>query len=65
MRRPARERKARECALSNRLFGEAVVDLLARDEQARKNFDVSVEAVKELLVACKQIDNSLAEEAVA
>ncbi|MEP7130967.1 MAG: malate dehydrogenase [Sphingomicrobium sp.] len=35
------------------------------DEAARKNFDVSVEAVKELLVACKQIDNSLAEEAVA
>jgi malate dehydrogenase len=35
------------------------------DETARKNFDVSVEAVKELLVACKQIDNSLAEEAVA
>jgi malate dehydrogenase len=35
------------------------------DDAARKNFDVSVEAVKELLVACKQIDNSLAEEAVA
>jgi len=33
--------------------------------QARENFEVSVEAVKELLVACKQIDNSLAEEAVA
>jgi len=33
--------------------------------QARENFAVSVEAVKELLVACKQIDNSLAEEAVA
>jgi malate dehydrogenase len=30
------------------------------DEAARKNFDVSVEAVKELLVACKQIDGSLA-----
>jgi malate dehydrogenase len=33
--------------------------------QARENFDVSVDAVKELLEACKQIDNSLAEEAVA
>src|SRR5881392_2264855 len=28
--------------------------------QARENFNVSVEAVKELLEACKQIDNSLA-----
>jgi malate dehydrogenase len=35
------------------------------DAQARENFNVSVDAVKELLVACKQIDNSLAEEAVA
>jgi malate dehydrogenase len=35
------------------------------DTQARENFDASVDAVKELLVACKQIDNSLAEEAVA
>jgi malate dehydrogenase len=35
------------------------------NSQARDNFEVSVEAVKELLVACKQIDNSLAEEAVA
>src|SRR3954452_11390267 len=33
--------------------------------QARQNFNVSVEAVKELLEACRQIDNSLAEEAVA
>jgi malate dehydrogenase len=33
--------------------------------QARENFDVSVDAVKELLEACRQIDNSLAEEAVA
>jgi len=33
--------------------------------KARENFEVSVEAVKELLVACRQIDNSLAEEAVA
>src|SRR6201994_2924935 len=30
------------------------------DAAARENFNVSVEAVKELLVACKQIDNSLA-----
>ena len=35
------------------------------DAGAQENFNVSVEAVKELLVACKQIDNSLAEEAVA
>jgi malate dehydrogenase len=35
------------------------------DAVAQENFNVSVEAVKELLVACKQIDNSLAEEAVA
>jgi malate dehydrogenase len=35
------------------------------DAQARENFNVSVEAVKELLEACRQIDNSLAEEAVA
>jgi malate dehydrogenase len=35
------------------------------DQQARQNFDVSVDAVKELLEACKQIDSSLAEEAVA
>jgi malate dehydrogenase len=30
------------------------------DEAAQKNFDVSVDAVKELLVACKGIDGSLA-----
>src|SRR3954463_9151634 len=35
------------------------------DATARENFNASVDAVKELLVACKQIDNSLAEEAVA
>jgi malate dehydrogenase len=32
------------------------------NQAARENFNVSVDAVKELLVACKQIDNSLAEE---
>jgi malate dehydrogenase len=37
---------------------ERIVEI-ALDEQARKNFDVSVDAVKELLVACKQIDGSL------
>jgi len=31
------------------------------DATARENFDVSVDAVKELLVACQQIDSSLAE----
>jgi malate dehydrogenase len=35
------------------------------DEAARENFNGSVAAVKELLEACKQIDGSLAEEAVA
>ena len=35
------------------------------DEAAQANFNVSVDAVKELLEACRQIDNSLAEEAVA
>jgi malate dehydrogenase len=30
------------------------------DEEANKNFSVSVDAVKELLVACKAIDGSLA-----
>ena len=29
------------------------------DETAKSNFQVSVDAVKELLVACKQIDGSL------
>ena len=36
-----------------------------RDETAKQNLQVSVDAVKELLVACKQIDNSLAKEAMA
>ena len=31
------------------------------DAQARENFNVSVDAVKELLVACRQIDASLGE----
>src|SRR5213075_872598 len=35
------------------------------DAQARENFNVSVDAVKELLEACKQIDNSLSAGAVA
>jgi malate dehydrogenase len=35
------------------------------DATARANFDVSVDAVKELLEACKQIDNSLAKEPIA
>jgi malate dehydrogenase len=35
------------------------------NEQARENFQASVDAVKELLDACKQIDESLAPEAVA
>jgi malate dehydrogenase len=38
---------------------ECIVEI-ELNESARKNFDISVEAVKELLVACKQIDGSLA-----
>jgi malate dehydrogenase len=43
---------------------EKIVEI-ALDDAARENFDVSVDAVKELRVACKQIDRSLAEEPVA
>jgi malate dehydrogenase len=43
---------------------ERIVEIELNPE-ARQNFDVSVDAVKELLVACKQIDPSLAQEAVA
>jgi malate dehydrogenase len=43
---------------------ERVIEIELND-QARENFQASVDAVKELLEACKQIDNSLAEEAVA
>src|SRR6187200_1359113 len=38
---------------------EEVIEI-ALDDEAKKNLDVSVEAVKELLVACKAIDGSLA-----
>ena len=50
------------------VFGSGGVERIVEielDESARDNFNVSVDAVKELLEACKQIDNSLAEEAVA
>jgi len=43
---------------------ERIVEIELNAE-AKRNFDVSVEAVKELLEACRQIDNSLVEEAVA
>jgi malate dehydrogenase len=33
---------------------------IALDGEAKRNFQVSVDAVKELLVACKQIEGSLA-----
>jgi malate dehydrogenase len=45
------------------VIGEGGVERIVEielDEAGRKNFDVSVDAVKELLVACKQIDGSLA-----
>lgn len=35
------------------------------DAEAKNNFDVSVDAVRELLAACRQIDNSLSSETVA
>ena len=38
---------------------EEVIEI-ALDDEARQNFQVSVDAVKELLMACKQIDSSLA-----
>ena len=37
---------------------EKIVEIELKDE-ARANFQVSVDAVKELLVACQQIDGSL------
>ena len=43
---------------------EKIVEIELNDE-AKANFQVSVDAVKELLGACKAIDNSLAEEPVA
>jgi malate dehydrogenase len=43
---------------------ERIIEIELNSE-ARQNFQVSVDAVKELLDACRQIDNSLAEEAVA
>jgi malate dehydrogenase len=43
---------------------ERIVEIELNAE-AKANFRSSVEAVKELLVACKQIDNSLGEKAVA
>ncbi len=45
------------------VIGEGGVERIVEiqlDESARKNFDVSVDAVKELLAACKAIDGSLA-----
>ena len=43
---------------------EKIVEI-ALDEEAQQNFTVSVDAVKELLEACRAIDGSLAKEAVA
>jgi len=38
---------------------EEIIEI-ALDDEAKQNLQVSVDAVKELLVACKQIDGSLA-----
>jgi malate dehydrogenase len=43
---------------------ERVIEIELKSE-AKDNFQVSVDAVKELLVACRQIDGSLAHEVVA
>jgi malate dehydrogenase len=45
------------------VIGEGGVERIVEielDEAAKQNFQVSVDAVKELLVACKTIDESLA-----
>jgi malate dehydrogenase len=45
------------------VIGEGGVERIVEiqlDESAKQNFQVSVDAVKELLVACRQIDPSLA-----
>ena len=45
------------------VIGEGGVERIVEiqlNEEARKNFEVSVDAVKELLVACRNIDSSLA-----
>ena len=50
------------------VIGEGGVERIVEIElnaTPSENFHVSVDAVKELLDACKQIDGSLAEEAVA
>ena len=43
---------------------ERIVEIELND-QARENFNASVDAVKELLVACRQIDQSLTQEVTA
>ena len=50
-------RRARACSAPAASSGSS---RSSSTTQARENFDVSVDAVKELLVACKQIDGSLA-----
>jgi malate dehydrogenase len=50
------------------VIGEGGVERIVEiqlDDQAQQNFNVSVDAVRELLEACKQIDNSLAQEVAA
>ena len=50
------------------VFGAGGVERIVEielNQSARENFNVSVDAVKELLEACKQIDNSLAQEVAA
>jgi malate dehydrogenase len=45
------------------VIGEGGVERIVEiqlDDSAKANFQVSVDAVKELLEACKQIDGSLA-----
>ena len=48
-----------EGQLASMLDAKLVKELLDAHEEAKRNFQVSVDAVKELLEACKQIDGSL------
>ena len=55
--RPVRPRQplCRRAGGDRRERRRGIVEI-ALDDEAKKNFQVSVDAVKELLVACKQID---------
>ena len=61
--RPANMASTTSTSACRCVIGEKGVERIVEielDDEAQKNFTVSVDAVKELLVACKQIDGSLA-----